>query len=110
MENELSVINLQIASKVVTIRRTGKRCLLLHISGTQVTTGLIGNWDIWPRSEMSDEQISVVADKSITDAEIRIGYWTELDNEFKPVMKTGKPKWLTLFAGEEEIIPDGEPI
>lgn len=109
MENELSVTDLKLEPKKVTLK-TGEERLLLHISGTQVSTGLIVNMDIWPRNEMSDEQMAEVLKSNITDAIVRIGVWTEIDNDLKPVMRVGKPKWLTLFSGADEIVPDGEKI
>lgn len=109
MENELQVVDLKLEPKKVTLK-TGEDRLLLHISGTQVSTGLIVNMDIWPRNEVSDEQMEEILKADITDAIVRIGVWTELDNDLKPVMRVGKPKWMSLFSGANEIVPDGDKI
>ena len=79
--------------------------VLVHVSGTQKTSGVIVDFDMWPRDNATEEDLKALFDEngtpkaSLDNIEFRIGYWPEIDAEGNKVLREGKPKWYALSIG-----------
>lgn len=112
----LGVEHLKMELKTVTIKDTGEVVPLIHISGKQMTTGVLVNMDIWPRFNATTEDLEKLPEK-INEFYFRIGYATEYDLEKKTyVTYQSNPKWLVInpdsdnfkLSGEKRVNPSYE--
>lgn len=131
--NALNVEKLQLTPKVVEV--AGVKVPLIHVSGVQRTSGLILNADIWPRNEATEADILAMFDKkthvekqkgedgkevevevfdgyaprvSISEMEFRIGYWPDIDENGKKILRESAPKWIAYYNGDKRVVLSGE--
>jgi len=80
--------------------------ILVHCSGVQNETGVIVNFDMWPRYDFEDADLekfftkegeNYVPKGNLADVHFRIGYWVETDGKEKTV-REGKPKWIAYVS------------
>ena len=90
--------------------------ILVHVSGVQEGTGVLVNFDMWPRYEFEDEDLekfftkegdNYVPKGNLADIHFRIGYWVETDGKEK-VVREGKPKWLAYVSNGKVCRLSGE--
>lgn len=114
--NALNVQNVKFTLKYAPVTdRNPVPAILVHCSGEQTTSGILVNFDMWPRYEHTEEDIKALFNVkevdgktvyepkvSLSNITFRIGYWATVDKEGKPLVQEGKPKWLSFFVGTEE--------
>ncbi len=103
--NALNVKNVSFSPKVVEV--DGKKTILIHVEGVQVSSGVVVNLDMWPRNEATEEDIQKLP-KQITDMKFRIGYWAGIDENGEHTLREGTPKWLSFFNGDKEVYLSGD--
>ena len=90
-----------------TVAVNGEDTVLFHIEGTQTSTGVRVNLDIWPRNHATDSDLKALP-KSVNDIVFRVGYWPEIDENGEKVLRAGAPKWVSYFSGDKEIAFEGD--
>jgi len=103
--NACGVKDVKFTPKTVKVGDTD--VVLIHISGVQVTTGVVVNVDLWPRNNASAEDIAALP-KSIDDIEFRIGYWPVIDENGDTKLREGQPKWTLYRTGDKTVTLSGE--
>lgn len=117
--------NLTLTPKVVT-EENGTKTILIHVAGTQVTTGIRVNVDLWPRNNATEEDLNAMFKRlthiekdadgkekevfdgygapaiSLSDLVFRVGYWPVVDENGDKTLAEGTPKWVSFFVGTEE--------
>lgn len=103
--NAMGVKEVKFSPKVVKVG--DEDAVLIHISGVQVTTGVVVNVDLWPRNKATEEDIAKLP-KSIDDIQFRIGYWPAIDENGEQHLRQGTPKWTMYRSGDKEVVLTGE--
>ena len=103
--NALGVKEVEFTPKVVT--SGDEQTILIHISGVQVTTGVVVNVDLWPRNHATEDDIKALP-KSVNDIQFRIGYWPEIGADGEQTLRQGTPKWTLYRVGDKEVVLSGE--
>ena len=81
---------------------------LVHVEGTQLSTGIIVNFDLWPRNNGTENDLKAMPEK-LDDIHFRIGYWPEVDAETGETrLREGKPKWIAYISGGKKVVFEGE--
>jgi hypothetical protein len=86
--------------------------ILMHISGTQKTSGVIVDFDMWPRDNATKEELDkffevkevdgkkVYEPKvSVDNIEFRVGYYPGIDANGEKKLQEGLPKWTAYSVG-----------
>ena len=102
--NACNVKDVKFTPKTVDVK--GEPIVLIHVEGTQTTTGVRVNLDIWPRNHATEDDIKAIP-KSIGDIVFRVGYWPEINENGETVLSAGAPKWVSYFNGTKEIEFEG---
>lgn len=100
-----NVVDVKFSPKVVTVG--DEQVPLVHITGVQVSSGVVVNVDLWPRNHATDEDIKAMP-KSLDDIKFRIGYYASIDENGEHQLRQGQPKWLSYRVGDKEISLSGE--
>ena len=104
--NACKVQDVKFTKKVVPVG--DEQVPLIHVEGTQMTTGIIVNFDLWPRNEATEEDLKAMPE-SLDDIHFRVGYWPEVDaNTGETRLREGKPKWIAYIKGGKKVVLDGE--
>lgn len=103
--NACGVKDVKFTPKVVKV--ADKDVVLIHISGVQVTSGVVVNVDLWPRNEATAEDIKAMP-KSVDDLQFRIGYWPTVNENGETELRQGSPKWTLYRTGDKEVTLSGE--
>lgn len=105
--------------------------ILVHCSGVQRTSGVIVNFDMWPREDFDAKDLEALFTKKshiekvdgkdtevidgyepkgeFSDIHFRIGYWPEIDKDGNPTIREGKPKWIAYVSnGDVKKLAGGE--
>ena len=102
------VDNLAFTPKVVK-EKDGTQTILIHVSGTQLTSGVRVNVDLWPRRNATPEDIEKFTNlKSLSNIVFRIGYWPVVDENGEKKLAAGTPKWVSYFDGTTEKFLNGK--
>ena len=101
----LGVVNATFTPKVVKVG--DEECVLVHIEGVQLTTGVKVNVDLWPRNHATAEDIAALP-KSLDDIEFRIGYWPSIDENGEQRLQQGTPKWTNYTFGGNTFTLSGD--
>lgn len=80
-----------------------ERVPLVHVEGVQVSTGLLVNFDIWPRNHATAEDLAKFP-KAISDFAFRIGYAEVLDEDGNKNTVASKPKFLGYYDQNGNLI------
>lgn len=80
---------------------------LIHVSGVQVSSGVVVNFDIWPRNNATADDLEAMP-KSLDDIKFRIGYYASIDEKGEHQLRQGQPKWLSYRIGDKEFFLSGE--
>ena len=105
----LGVENLKMEVKQVTIEKTGEIVPLIHLSGVQNSTGVILNFDMWPRNEMAGKDFENLP-KTISELHFRLGRRAVYNptTQQDEIIESA-PKWLVLNPDSENAFkPSGE--
>ena len=82
--------------------------VLVHVEGVQRSTGIIVNFDMWPRNNASEKDLESLP-KTLDDVHFRVGYWPEIDAETgETKLREGKPKWIAYISGGKKVVFEGE--
>lgn len=103
--NAMNVKNMEYTPKVVEV--DGKKVVLIHVSGVQVSSGVLVNTDLWPRYDATEEDIKNLPEQ-ITDIVFRVGYHPEIDADGNTVLREGAPKWIAYYNGTTKKTLSGE--
>lgn len=103
----LNVADAKFTRRVVTLKKSGEQVPLLHIEGVQTSTGLIVNFDIWPRNHATAEDIEKKPN-IIGDFVFRIGHYETLDENGEKTTIDSQPKMLGYYVGNDFVQLSGE--
>ena len=91
-----------------TVKVGEKDVALIHVEGTQLSTGIIVNFDLWPRNSATEDDLKKMPE-NLDDVHFRIGYWPEIDvNTGETKLREGKPKWIAYVSGGKKAVFEGE--
>lgn len=94
--------------------------ILVHVEGVQRSTGIIVNFDIWPRNDFADETellkfFAKAEDGTLTpkfvpdDIHFRVGYRAVKDLETgETKVIESKPKMIALIKDGKKVVLTGE--
>ena len=100
------VQDVKFTKKVVPVN--GEDVALIHVEGTQLSSGVIVNFDLWPRNNATEDNLKEMP-ATLDDVHFRIGYWPEIDVETGETrMREGKPKWIAYISGGKKHIFEGD--
>ena len=92
--------------------------ILVHVEGVQPNTGILVNFDLWPRNDFDEKDLETFFTKdgdnyvpkgNLSDVHFRIGYYPVV-NEVGQVtgFSEGKPKWIAYVSNGEVKTLGGE--
>lgn len=102
----MKVSGLQITVKTPEV--DGKKTPILNFKGTQLTTGIIVNKDMFPRNEATEEDLANLPE-TVDDAIFRIGFYqyTDLDTG-EQMLRQGEPKWIAYVKDGKTVNLSGD--
>lgn len=96
--NACQIKNVKFTPKIVEV--DGVKVILMHVEGTQTTTGVKVNLDMWPRDNATEAEVAKFEKiSSLTDIEFRVGYFSEMNSNGEISLRQGLPKWTTYCTG-----------
>lgn len=84
-----------------------ERVPLVRVTGTQASTGLLVNFDIWPRNHATADDLKKIP-ASLNDFAFRIGYYETLDEQGNKQTIASQPKFLGWYDGDKLVMLSGE--
>lgn len=102
--NALNVEGVKFTPKQVSVG--DEEVILVHVEGVQRSTGVIVNFDMWPRNNATEDDLKALP-TSLDDIHFRIGYYPAIDAEGKQTLREGKPKWIAYIKGGKTVVFDG---
>lgn len=104
--NACNVADVKFTPKVVPMN--GEDVMLVHVEGVQRSTGIIVNFDMFPRNGATEEDLKNLP-KTLDDVHFRVGYWPEIDAETgETKLREGKPKWIAYISGGKKVVLSGD--
>lgn len=96
--NACQIKNVKFTPKIVEV--DGVKVILMHVEGTQTTTGVKVNLDMWPRDNATEAEVAKFEKiSSLTDIEFRVGYFSEMNSNGEVSLRQGLPKWTAYCTG-----------
>ena len=80
-----------------------ERVPLINVSGVQTSTGLLVDFDIWPRNHATAEDLAKLP-KNVNDFAFRIGYAEILDEDGNKNTVASKPKFLGYYDQNGNLV------
>lgn len=103
-----NVRDLEFSLKVVETK-SGETLPLIHVAGVQTSTGILVNFDIFPRNNATAEDLEALKDVTeITDIVFRKGFWPEIDMDGNERLRGGAPKWVSFKANGKKFELSGD--
>ena len=92
--------NVKFTPKIVEV--DGVKVILMHVKGTQTTTGVKVNLYMWPRDNATEAEVAKFEKiSSLTDIEFRVGYFSEMNSNGEISLRQGLPKWTAYNTGDD---------
>ena len=105
--NACEVKNVNFSLKVIETK-AGETLPLIHVEGVQLSTGVIVNFDLFPRDNATAEDLEALKDiKEVSDITFRVGYYPSIDKDGNERLAAGSPKWLSLTVGGKKFMLSG---
>ena len=97
--NACQIKDVKFTPKVVEV--DGVKVILMHVEGTQISTGVKVNLDMWPRDNATEEEAAKFEKiSSVDNVEFRVGYYPEVDSNGEAHLRQGLPKWTKYNTGK----------
>lgn len=89
-----------------TVKVDGEDVVLVHVEGVQRSTGVIVNFDMWPRNNAAADDLANLP-KVLDDVHFRVGYYPAIDGDGNQTLREGKPKWIAYVSGGKKVVFEG---